>query len=978
MASSLETISVAHLPLMPVHVALYRDVQNAAFLKGQLLDGQAEFEYAFIDASMVLSRAQVIAAVFRAVNDYMHNRLKSHNVHSEIVFSLNPTNNISESFRRFGITDSTKDMLVVKVSVSPETTHESVAAHLDSSVQGTPVLFDDQTLSEMSDINKIKKAYKLGALPSPTAKKNDEAKQRLENSLLSSIALRGSNKTAVNKPRRKAQKTADAPGTIALGDPEPETVGTKNDTMKPTKSRPRKNAKSKDAGNMTLAGKVTKTSGDQPAKKSSKGGKKTVATKSSPSEDVPDKSTPKESNGLGKNEVLHLDEAMRRRMDWTPPRETAYEETVTVNDGEIPDKDHGTNLTGVFGKLVSDYNYSGLALNPRDLLQNDNGRGPTKRRRIELVNPEIQLSLDGRYSDSTDQASAQRENLEKPKKTTKGKPKKFTTLTARMTAQYSTNDVEEDEPVIDCLPDIRTTKGRRRKAKETEKQSLFTVLSPEAAVELLNDQDLVFGTCSQLQRDDSPQTLRETQQAIHASESLSYLEGTRNKDPSVIQESSTRFVSRLAGTRNLWCVGARDTEGSLIQPETLNVVDLTDEPPAKEGVEQASHKPLQRNWFELEFADIDSPPEKRPSSPPLTKRGLDSDTQVQAQAPILAATATAMATTTAKAKANATKPASRANDTPTEVVGSQPTSSQAPSMPQYTGFTDAELSKQISNYGFKAVRGRKKMIDLLQQCWESKHGSNATPGSQPIYQPEQQQEPASKMDSVPKPTSKGTVKSKSGTFIKNRKSLDAIKSTPALQTYSQTSPKKNPRGKPITGTSTSFIDVEEIQDSEEEITPSPSQVQKHYTDIYSKSKADSRVQHHSLDIFTKTPPPSPTKRKVVSSNIVKRPSSSAPIATTYTADSTEISLVEISAQITQAVRVQPRLSPLSSSRGSRNRPTWHEKILMYDPIVLEDFTAWLNIEGLGLVGEDREVGTASVREWCESKGICCCWKNNAS
>lgn len=53
MASSLETISLPHLPLIPVHVALYRDVQNAASLKGQLLAGQAEFEYAFIDASMV-------------------------------------------------------------------------------------------------------------------------------------------------------------------------------------------------------------------------------------------------------------------------------------------------------------------------------------------------------------------------------------------------------------------------------------------------------------------------------------------------------------------------------------------------------------------------------------------------------------------------------------------------------------------------------------------------------------------------------------------------------------------------------------------------------------------------------------------------------------------------------------------------------------------------------------------------------------
>lgn len=53
MASSLETINVPHLPSLPVHVALYRDVQNAAFLKGQLLAGNAEFEYALIDASMV-------------------------------------------------------------------------------------------------------------------------------------------------------------------------------------------------------------------------------------------------------------------------------------------------------------------------------------------------------------------------------------------------------------------------------------------------------------------------------------------------------------------------------------------------------------------------------------------------------------------------------------------------------------------------------------------------------------------------------------------------------------------------------------------------------------------------------------------------------------------------------------------------------------------------------------------------------------
>jgi EKC/KEOPS complex subunit CGI121/TPRKB len=88
--------------------------------------------------------------------------------------------------------------LVVKVSVIPEITHDSVAAHLESSVEGTPVSFDDLTLSEISDINKIKKLYKLGGLPSPMAKPDasqpypDDAKRRLELSMLGAIALRGS------------------------------------------------------------------------------------------------------------------------------------------------------------------------------------------------------------------------------------------------------------------------------------------------------------------------------------------------------------------------------------------------------------------------------------------------------------------------------------------------------------------------------------------------------------------------------------------------------------------------------------------------------------------------------------------------------------------------------------------------------------------------------------------------------------------
>jgi EKC/KEOPS complex subunit CGI121/TPRKB len=54
MTVSIETIHLPHLPsALAVHIALYRDVKNSPFLRQQLLSGNADFEYAFIDASMV-------------------------------------------------------------------------------------------------------------------------------------------------------------------------------------------------------------------------------------------------------------------------------------------------------------------------------------------------------------------------------------------------------------------------------------------------------------------------------------------------------------------------------------------------------------------------------------------------------------------------------------------------------------------------------------------------------------------------------------------------------------------------------------------------------------------------------------------------------------------------------------------------------------------------------------------------------------
>ncbi|CAF9929722.1 hypothetical protein IMSHALPRED_007989 [Imshaugia aleurites] len=163
--ASLQTLSLAHLPPdLAVHIALYTDLQNAPFLRDQLLQGNPDFEYALIDASVIISTTHVLAAVFRAANDYLNGRLKSRNVHSEIVFSLGANNNIAQSLRTFGIGPTSTTLLAIKLATTPAITPSTVSAHLASSVKGTAVAFSDATLATTADVGKIRKVYKLGGV----------------------------------------------------------------------------------------------------------------------------------------------------------------------------------------------------------------------------------------------------------------------------------------------------------------------------------------------------------------------------------------------------------------------------------------------------------------------------------------------------------------------------------------------------------------------------------------------------------------------------------------------------------------------------------------------------------------------------------------------------------------------------------------------------------------------------------------------
>ncbi|KAI9659005.1 MAG: hypothetical protein M1821_001965 [Bathelium mastoideum] len=211
--ASMQLITLSHLSANPLYIGYFRNVQNVSFLRDQLLTGNPDYEYAFVDASAILSAQHVLAACFRAINDLNAGRLRTRNVHSETVFSLSPNNNIAESFRRFGLADKTKHVIAIKVGMptTPNVTEQTVRQHMTTNIRGTLVAFSDAALSETCDVASIRKLYKITDLRPDQAKSRKHQKQNnddinhqatseknideireLESVVLGTMALKGS------------------------------------------------------------------------------------------------------------------------------------------------------------------------------------------------------------------------------------------------------------------------------------------------------------------------------------------------------------------------------------------------------------------------------------------------------------------------------------------------------------------------------------------------------------------------------------------------------------------------------------------------------------------------------------------------------------------------------------------------------------------------------------------------------------------
>ncbi|KAL7620752.1 5'-flap endonuclease [Parahypoxylon ruwenzoriense] len=245
--------------------------------------------------------------------------------------------------------------------------------------------------------------------------------------------------------------------------------------------------------------------------------------------------------------------------------------------------------------------------------------------------------------------------------------------------------------------------------------------------------------------------------------------------------------------------------------------------------------------------------------------------------------------------------------------------------PDYDLLTDAQLSRQIASYGFKPVKKRQAMIALLDQCWTNKNSGasiiqakliSTTPA---MELPKRKQPAAEEPENPPK---------RRGRPRKN----------PATEASSTTKTSKSKGASPTRSrgrTKKAASKAIEIADSD--------------LDESLSSRASSPDR-----IFSSPPPVDLSLSEDADMSLTLSPTDQQSDLFRY---------------ITKAVTSAPRSQ-------DPTRPSWHEKMLLYDPIVLEDLAAWLNGGELSRVAYDGEVSPGDVKRWCESKSVICLWRQN--
>ncbi|KEF56239.1 uncharacterized protein A1O9_07820 [Exophiala aquamarina CBS 119918] len=725
------------------------------------------------------------------------------------------------------------------------------------------------------------------------------------------------------------------------------------------------------------------------------------------------------------SESGYREKALPRKLDWTPTKSAG-----------VPLEVAETENSAFAHALMQSYTFEGPVKDSISEGQNINGI-PLKRRRIDMLHTsalQTKISLPVTKGRNT----AKQEKTLSMKKT-KPSVKKALTITHLATTNYGEEHLNQGKPasMLEFLTatqvrpaevcsveegsskKVRPKPGTKKSRVSKKAPSKSRLVSPASAMKSLNDQSMIFGSASQLAREESPSLIRDTLKPTKQSElflSSDNISPQRTQLTSIEASSQElcKGTSRYVKRRNLWAAAGRDPDNALLHVDTIDLSDspairfafagkdvllqpasVTDKKhgPVLTGENRMHRTPLaHKGNLLVDIDDITAPAFKHLKSP----------IQLQTRA----------YHTSASLGASRKSPTPVAEDLmePAAKKALRPKSTAAPTKPSFMGLSDHDLQRQISAYGFKPIKKREKMIELLEMCWEDKYGPDIGKDSNPKPAGKETADAMTHADflskvhdvstrpvpKVKKPRAKRKSENDPSTTPKEPKRRKNAE--PKVKAPKEKAPKKPAAAKRKSKTSESseeiVHDVDDIENvGHHESKPATEAVTKEVK--AAKPKKSSKL---AMPLPTLTPdvPSSPTFETRKEDEDINPDGLTLKVSGTQPTILSPIQtplLPDLQSQIRTAIMFKnpPPSShkqfsdPASKSSGSKAAssnhskaptglaitPTWREKILMYDPIVLEDLTAWLNTDGFRSIKEDRQVTALDVRDWCEANGVCC-------
>lgn len=149
-----EKLVIAGHPDATLSVLLFQNVTNSKQLQERVVSGDLPAEFAFLNAVLVPDLFLLRLAAEVALKGCQAGALKTRSLHSEVVYNLSGSRHITESFRRYGITEHVTHVLAARFDASSEEI-ETVKAL----VQGE--LLPLSKLSDVSDEDLLVKYHKV-------------------------------------------------------------------------------------------------------------------------------------------------------------------------------------------------------------------------------------------------------------------------------------------------------------------------------------------------------------------------------------------------------------------------------------------------------------------------------------------------------------------------------------------------------------------------------------------------------------------------------------------------------------------------------------------------------------------------------------------------------------------------------------------------------------------------------------------------